>query len=254
MLKALILDRTRTMEPEIAAALASMNFDLEIIRDADAGNQLLREEGELIHLVAINVDAHADDAGELIKLQKQLGYMRPVIGLSAGDNPDQHPLLQSDDTARHPDRILQSGTRQEDLRRAIAEIFNQYGNHEKRNDKPRVLIVEDDDEIRCLLSRRLLKNGMEPFAAVNGLHGREQISTLRPDLILMDMNMDGMDGFTLTRLLKEDEQTQSIPIIAVTGEEKEKCISNGVDDYCPKPVEFKILLATIKRYLPEQAA
>ena len=114
---------------------------------------------------------------------------------------------------------------------------------------PRILLVEDNEMNRDMLSRRLVRRGFEVLMAVDGQQGVDMASAEKPDLILMDMSLPVIDGWEATRRLKGNEETRSIPVIALTAHamagDKEKTIEAGCDDYDTKPVDLKRLLGKI---------
>ncbi len=116
-----------------------------------------------------------------------------------------------------------------------------------------LLLVEDNEMNRDMLSRRLIRRGFEILMAVDGQQGVEMAREKRPDLILMDMSLPVMDGWTATRLLKDDASTASIPVIGLTAHamagDREKCLEAGCDDYDTKPVEFSRLMEKIELHL-----
>ena len=118
---------------------------------------------------------------------------------------------------------------------------------------PKILLVEDNEMNRDMLSRRLLKKSYEVVIAVDGEQALEMSLAEAPDLILMDISLPGLDGWEATRRLKARPETQAIPIIALTAHamagDKEKCLEAGCDDYDTKPVEFPRLLGKIQDLL-----
>lgn len=122
----------------------------------------------------------------------------------------------------------------------------------------RILLVEDNELNRDMLSRRLQRKGYEVLVAVDGEQGVAISQRESPDLILMDMSLPVLDGWQATRRLKADPQTQSIPIIALTAHamagDRERAIEVGCDDYDTKPVEFQRLLTKITEMLGERSA
>ena len=117
----------------------------------------------------------------------------------------------------------------------------------------RVLIVEDNEMNRDMLSRRLQRKGYEIDIAVDGQAGVEAARANRPDIVLMDMSLPIMDGWEATRQLKADADTQSIPVIALTAHAMEgdlqKALEAGCDDYDTKPVNLKSLLEKMENLL-----
>lgn len=118
----------------------------------------------------------------------------------------------------------------------------------------KLLLVEDHEEVWDFLSRRLRRRGFEVVLAHDGQAGIDKARVERPDLVLLDMNLPVMDGWTAARTLKADPATAGIPIIALTAHamagDREKALAAGCDDYHPKPVEFSRLLAQIEAALP----
>jgi two-component system cell cycle response regulator DivK len=123
---------------------------------------------------------------------------------------------------------------------------------------PRILLVEDNEMNRDMLSRRLARKEYEVLVAVDGKEGVEMAGSVAPDLILMDMSLPVMDGWEATRQLKASSETKAIPIIALTAHamsgDREKAIEAGCDDYDTKPIELPRLLAKMEALLGEKKA
>jgi two-component system cell cycle response regulator DivK len=122
----------------------------------------------------------------------------------------------------------------------------------------KILIVEDNELNRDMLSRRLGRKGFEVEAAVDGRAGVERALSGGFDLVLMDMSLPEIDGWEATRRIRTDPRGASLPIIALTAHampgDREKALAAGCDDYDSKPVEFDRLLGKIKaRLAPEDA-
>ncbi len=121
----------------------------------------------------------------------------------------------------------------------------------------RLLLVEDTPEIWDFLSRRLQRRGHEVALAHDGQAGLEAVREGKPEVILLDMNLPVMDGWTVARTLKDNPETQGIPIIALTAHalagDRDKAIAAGCDDYHPKPVDFSKLLTQIDAALGQAA-
>jgi CheY-like chemotaxis protein len=121
---------------------------------------------------------------------------------------------------------------------------------------PKILLVEDNEMNRDMLSRRLVRNGFEVVMAVDGGQGVAMAASEKPDLILMDMSLPLMDGWEATRRVKADAATSTIPVIALTAhalvEDREKAKAAGCDDFDTKPVELPRLLEKINRLLGEK--
>lgn len=118
---------------------------------------------------------------------------------------------------------------------------------------PKILIIEDNEQNRDALSRRLQRHGYDVIMAVDGLQGVEIAQAELPDLILMDLNLPDVDGWEATRILKEAPETRAIPIMAMTAHaiagDQERALQAGCDDYHAKPVDFQRLLTQIEALL-----
>jgi CheY-like chemotaxis protein len=114
----------------------------------------------------------------------------------------------------------------------------------------KLLLVEDHEEIWDFLSRRLRRRGFDVLLAHDGAQGVEVAKAEHPDVVLMDVNLPVMDGWTATGQLKGDPSTRGIPIIALTAHampgDRDKALQAGCDDYHPKPVDFSRLLTQIE--------
>ena len=117
----------------------------------------------------------------------------------------------------------------------------------------KILLVEDNEMNRDMLSRRLQRKGYQVVLAMEGKSGMEMTQTQAPDLVLMDMSLPVLDGWEATRRLKADAATRHIPVIALTAHamssDREKALEAGCDDYDTKPVELPRLLAKIEALL-----
>lgn len=119
--------------------------------------------------------------------------------------------------------------------------------------KGRVLIVEDNMDTYELVRFILEKNGYEVFLAVNGRDGVNAATKQKPDLIVMDLSMPEMDGWTATSLIKQNKQTASIPLIALTAHvlpgDRQRAIDSGCDEFITKPMDLLDLVETVDRWL-----
>jgi CheY-like chemotaxis protein len=117
----------------------------------------------------------------------------------------------------------------------------------------RILLVEDNEMNRDMLSRRLERKGHEVAIAVNGREGIEMAKAGEYDLVLMDMSLPEVDGWEATRQLRAEPETERIPVIALTSHvmlgDREKALEAGCDDYDTKPIEFKRLMRKIEALL-----
>lgn len=112
-----------------------------------------------------------------------------------------------------------------------------------------VLMVEDNEMNRDMLSRRLARRGYTVNVAVDGADALDQVNSDRPDIILMDMSLPVLDGWEVTRRLKSNDSTADIPVIALTAHamagDRQKALEAGCDDFDVKPIDFKRLLSKI---------
>ncbi len=117
----------------------------------------------------------------------------------------------------------------------------------------KILLVEDNEMNRDMLSRRLVRKGYEVSIAVDGQQGVEMAQASAPDLILMDMSLPVLDGWEATRRLKDSDATRHIPVIALTAHamsgDRERALEAGCDDYDTKPIELPRLLEKIESML-----
>jgi len=117
----------------------------------------------------------------------------------------------------------------------------------------KILLVEDNEMNRDMLSRRLTRKGFEVLIAIDGREAIDLARSELPDLILMDMSLPVIDGWEATRRLKADQTTGGIPIIALTAHamsgDREKCQEAGCDDYDTKPIELQRLLEIMQKHL-----
>ena len=117
----------------------------------------------------------------------------------------------------------------------------------------KILIVEDNEMNRDMLSRRLERKGFEVIMAEDGAKGVDMSKSENPDLILMDLSLPVMDGWEATSTIKADGSTKNIPIIVLTAHamagDREKALEAGADEYDTKPIDFKRLLGKIKDFI-----
>jgi two-component system cell cycle response regulator DivK len=118
---------------------------------------------------------------------------------------------------------------------------------------PKILLVEDNEDNRDMLSRRLIRRNYEVVIAVDGQQGVDMAHSESPDIILMDMSLPVLHGWEATRRIKADAATQAIPVIALTAHamagDRDKAFEAGCDDYDTKPVEITRLLEKIEALL-----
>jgi two-component system cell cycle response regulator DivK len=123
---------------------------------------------------------------------------------------------------------------------------------------PKILIVEDNELSRDVLSRRLRRKGFEVLVATDGQEGIAMAQRELPDLVLMDLSLPDLDGWEATRRLKKDATTQHIPVIALTAHamsgDREKAIDAGCDEYDTKPIDLRRLLSKMVRFVDDPEA
>ena len=117
----------------------------------------------------------------------------------------------------------------------------------------RILLVEDNEMNRDMLSRRLTRKGFEVVIAVDGQQGVDMAASESPDLILMDMSLPVLDGWAATTQIKDNPATASIPVIALTahvmGSDRDKALAAGCDAFATKPIDMPALLVTMNEML-----
>jgi two-component system cell cycle response regulator DivK len=117
----------------------------------------------------------------------------------------------------------------------------------------KILLVEDNEMNRDMLSRRLIRRGFEVVFAMDGQQGVELAKSERPDIILMDMSLPVIDGWEATRRVKSDDAMKNVPVIGLSAHamagDREKAIEAGCDDYDTKPIELDRLIGKIERLL-----
>ncbi len=123
-------------------------------------------------------------------------------------------------------------------------------------DKAKVLLVEDNHMNKVLVREILSLNGYEIIEARSGTEALKMLASVRPDIILMDIHLPEMDGFTATRIIKSDERNRCIPVLALTASalsgEEEKILNQGFDGYIAKPIEVKKMLEKISSFLSRE--
>ena len=117
----------------------------------------------------------------------------------------------------------------------------------------KLLLVEDNEMNRDMLSRRLVRRGYEVAIAIDGAQGVEMARTETPDLVLMDLSLPVIDGWEATRLIKASRKTRHLPVIGLTAHamagDREKALEAGCDDYDTKPIELERLLKKVEALL-----
>jgi CheY-like chemotaxis protein len=121
----------------------------------------------------------------------------------------------------------------------------------------KILLIEDNEMNRDMLSRRLIRRGYEVAVAVDGAQGVAMAQSEKPDLILMDLSLPGIDGWEATRRIKAGADTKHLPVIGLTAHamagDREKALEAGCDDYDTKPIELERLIGKIESLLSNGA-
>jgi CheY-like chemotaxis protein len=120
--------------------------------------------------------------------------------------------------------------------------------------RPRVLVIEDNDQNLYLVTFLLEKHGLEVVAARDGRSGIELATSVKPDLILLDIQLPVLDGYSVARSIRETPELQAVPIIAVTSYamvgDRERCLASGCTDYIEKPIDPGSFIEQVTRHLP----
>ena len=121
--------------------------------------------------------------------------------------------------------------------------------------KPVIMVVEDNEDNRQLVIKVLGRRGYDVVGVVDGNEALEQLDSINPDLILMDINLPGMDGYEVTRRIREQEKFASLPIVALTAHamvgDEEKSLTAGCDAYISKPINVRTFPETVAAILKE---
>ncbi len=116
----------------------------------------------------------------------------------------------------------------------------------------KILLVEDDEMSRDMLSRRLERKGYQVIIAIDGEQGVEMTRIEQPDVVLMDMSLPLLDGWEATRRIKAMEETRQIPVVALTSHamagDRRKALAAGCDEYSTKPIDFQKIVGIIEQY------
>ena len=119
--------------------------------------------------------------------------------------------------------------------------------------KAKILLVEDNEMNMDMLKRRLVRKGFEVVTATDGEQSIKMVTTESPDLVLMDVGLPGIDGWEATELIRANESTKNIPVIAITAHamagDREKAIEVGCNEYETKPIDFARLIGKIEDLL-----
>ena len=176
----------------------------------------------------------------------------PIVVITAKDlSPEDHERLNG-----YVARVLQKGAlSREALLGEVRDLVAASASPAPGTATvmPKILLIEDNEMNRDMLSRRLLKRGYEVVVAVDGQEGVAKARAEAPALVLMDMSLPVLDGWEATRALRADPATRSIPVIALTAHamagDREKALAAGCDDFDTKPIELERLLGKIEALL-----
>lgn len=139
---------------------------------------------------------------------------------------------------------------------SVKSVMGKQGNEDKVTTMAKILLVEDNEMNRDMLSRRLSRQGYEITIAVDGKEALEKVASAHPDLILMDLSLPDLDGWEATKQLKRDKYTKHIPVIVLTAHalksDRKSAFEVGCDDYDVKPIDFPRLLMKIEALLNKE--
>ncbi|NJO42114.1 MAG: response regulator [Cyanobacteria bacterium RU_5_0] len=239
--------------------------------DRDRLKQQLEEHGEITQF---EYQAYCQD-GDIIWVSESARIVR-----DANENLLYYEGIVQDVTARklieatlqRQIEELQGNVEQTKLAHQMTEIVQtdyfqhlktdtenlqfQNGNGDRKKTTSKILLIEDNELNRDMLSRRLQRLGYEIIIAIDGAEGITKTMTEHPDLILMDMSLPEVDGWEATRQLKSNPQSHTIPIIALTAHamagDREQALAAGCDEYDTKPIEFPRLLSKVERLLEQR--
>ena len=241
MFKAIIIETEEEWTQRLTNALFSMNFECIIAPDEKTAVSILEQSVSAVGLVIVDSRNKSSQGMDIFKLQQNLGYNRPIIGI-LNDSDDESPWSSN----------LTLSMEEMAFRKVIDDSFDMPSlkNQDSTENKRKILMIEDEPETAQLLSKRLLRAGYEPFVALNGGAGKQDLSTTKPHLVILDVNMPEIDGLTLTKMMKAEPETAKTPIIGVSADDREKeCLAAGCDYFFQKPYKFKDLQKHIESLL-----
>lgn len=214
--------------------------------------QAYRQDGDIIW-VSESARVVRDASGQLLYYE---GIVEDVtqrhLAISALKRQVEKLQIEIDQGKRA--RQVAEITQTDYFQQLKAEVENlQFQDDEQQSLIPKVLLVEDNEMNRDMLSRRLQRSGYEVVIAVDGAEGVSKTILEKPDVVLMDMSLPVMDGWEATQQLKANSQTKNIPVLALTAHamagDREKALAAGCDDYDTKPIELPRLLGKIETLL-----
>ena len=244
----LIVEDDETTREMLKKSLASNDFKVRIAKNGKEGLDKVKESKP--GLVLLDLMMPEMDGFEFAeKLRENKDWLDiPVVVITAKDlTSEDHNRLKGNVEA-----IMQKGSySKKQLLSEVGERIKQLKNGV--NCMSKILIVEDNEMNRDMLSRRLERKGFEVVMAEDGAKGVDMSKSESPDLILMDLSLPVMDGWEATSTIKADDSTKNIPIIVLTAHamagDREKALEAGADEYDTKPIDFKRLLGKIKDFI-----
>lgn len=248
MLNALYIGSQEETHQAIAVILASLNMGCDHEASVTSARNFLKSFGHTVHIILIDLTRTSFIEEDLLALKKLIGDSTPILALGNAEQTNISIASQ----------MLELPVNETKLRHHIDQAFSQTETVEgsmKSPRKRRVLVVDDDQMMRDIICRNLIKAEYDACAAMDGLQGIAEVDRLNPDIILLDINMPLMNGYEVVEELKNSVRTRSIPIIAISGDRAEKkAIAAGVDFFCRKPVEMKKLVELVDRALNDEGA
>lgn len=263
MLGCLVLSQDNAIRLRLGEMLASMNVTTALTSQCAEAEAVLAEAPRLYHLLIIAVGPQSSGDWQLAKKQSQWSLCLPVLAITAES-------LTADWFATCgvgvlPNLVVAATADNSVIRDAIEACFSEVTiPTSPQGGKPpavanndlsgrRILIVDDSQLIRDTLVAFATKLELIPYCAQDGHQGIEQIKLLAPDLIIMDINMPLMDGFTSLARLKESNKTKAIPVFAMSSPDRQdECLANGFDGFFVKPISFKVFKETMIRIIANQ--
>ena len=244
MFKALIIQTSEKWSSRLKTALFSMNFECIFVPDLEAAVTQLKKDGAGIGIIFVPGDDETT-AHNIQKQQEKLGFNRPLVGLVSHVSEGLANQLNSN---------ISLDMEEMALRQTIDDAFilpNETQKHVSKDKakKPlRVLVIEDHQEQAELLSQRLLQKGYEPFVALNGVSGKNEIDFIKPDIVLMDINIPIIDGVSLTKIIKSDPIIKHIPVIGISANDRRmECLEAGCSEFFLKPYKFLELIEVMEK-------
>jgi PAS domain S-box-containing protein len=271
--RVLVVDDNKTNREVIASMLSFWNIKYALANGGQQGLDMLKkacDDGKPFNILVLDMQMPQMDGRQVCKAIKNDDVLKKThvaLLTSMGSRGDARQARQEGFAA-----FLTKPIRQSDLFDCLAQIMGisdekngseenqlitRHSISENRKIKIKILLVEDNKTNRMLLTIMLKKMGYNTDIAVNGSDAIEKLSTRSYDLVFMDIQMPVMGGIEATRNIRDENSKvldHSIPIIAMTANamkgDRETCLSAGMDDYVPKPINKKIILTTLEKWLP----